>query len=145
MSALLKWLSGIDVNAVFLALAAAWGYIHNHRFRVSQQAPTSKPLEVPISPVTLLLVVALVGGTLAMPSCAGTPKERAVYAAEAACLPADLAAARTALAGAQANESKATVTVELALPALVCAALALGAPAPAPAAEAKPAPDAGAK
>jgi hypothetical protein len=115
---MLKWLAGIDVNAVFLALMAAWGYIHNHNFRV-QQTGTGKP----ISPAGAVATVLLLVFAVALTSCGSNAP--AIEAAEGSCL--KTYAPEIAAAFASATPQGDAVGIVLSAEAAVCLGKSLGA------------------
>lgn len=128
---MLRWLSGIDVNAVFLALMAAWGYLHNHRFRVAvangQPPPMSPPL---VPPSTTSLVFAVLAVPLLVLACAGSAKARAQEQAVDVCIAT--ATAEFAVAAKAGTASNGQVALQLSVPTALCIWNALHVQAPTP-------------
>lgn len=125
---MLKWLSGIDVNAVFLALMAAWGYIHNHNFRVQQTGKGTPVSPGPVVTTTLLVLMAfgVAFGVNALVACGSN--RPAIEAAEVSCL--KTYGPEIGAAFASATPQGDAVGVVMSAEALACLGEALGAKVP---------------
>jgi hypothetical protein len=139
---MLKWFSGIDVNAVLAFITAVWMYLHNHSFRASQSTtpPKSTSPSAGASVLGNLLVVAmvvcLVGGGLALgalvAACSGAQvaNDKAVVSGEEACLSTYGGEIAQAIGSAIENPSTALAEVAMSWQALQCMGKALHDKAP---------------
>lgn len=120
----MKWLSGIDVNAVFAAVLAAIAYWHNHQFRVRKETGTLTPPTSPPSAAGAVAVALLVAVVLGFASCGATPQKRDTYAAAiATCSIGTLAALDVKLADVEAQhstEASVVFSLELATQEAIC-------------------------